>query len=325
MPYFTHKHRGKYTVTRMISGKYTWQVDIPRPVPSAKMDWKRAIYDISARAGYTATLDYNGATLSPARSAGGQSPAEPTAPIVISSNRAGDWRYIFFILIDTIITGATPILTAETPATLFPPVPETPATPGFADGFDPVTLIDQEMKGNQPEWLRVLRSVPYSEAIRLGATDPAVKRSVITAGQTTGLVLLECACGRLIVGSRSLIENTPARTSHSCACRDADSRNAEKLVQRAWREWCTMKLVGSTDCALHKVLEHAGLSTTCDINGPFRDFCLWYTHAAKQAGGAHMLRRLDPAKPFAIDNLQVTKQRALYKDPANPESFKIII
>jgi hypothetical protein len=87
-----------------------------------------------------------------------------------------------------------------------------------------------------------------------------------------------------------------------------------------------MKLVGRTDCALHKVLGHAGCSTECKLTGGLKDFLVWYTRQVKQAGGAHMLERLDKSKPFSYDNLQIcTGKRPTVRDPFNDDSFKIII
>lgn len=316
MPYFINKERGKLTISKISHDVYEWQVDIPCPPIPAKMDWKRSIYDLAERAGYTATLEHSCATLT----APGKQPA-----IFGGDVEVGSWRRVLCDIIDAIMRGDLIPANTETPATLLPPVPDAPVVPGLEGSFNPMALVDQQLKGYNPEWLRVCGSIPYSDAMRLGALEPSIQR-IITHGRSTGLVIIECACGRLIVGGRDIVDGMPQSRWTGCGCCDDNSIARDRIIKRGWREWCTMKLVGRTDCALHKVLEHAGLSTECKLTGGIKDFLVWYTRQVKQAHGAHMLMRLDPTKPFSYDNLQIcTGKRPTVRDPYNDDSFKIII
>ena len=315
MTYFCKKGRGKYIIARLYSGKVVWSVDWPREPEPCKTDWKLNIKTLAGRCGYNAVMAHGTVTLTPVAAVGSVQQFD-------NGIRPGDWRMSFFAMIDAVVTGKLPILSGLAPSAVLPPVPEEPVARGLDDGFNPVALINKKLAGQPAKWLRVVRPVSYTEALRLGCNG-TIKSYAVAA--PTDNVLIECACGRLIVARLSVAEGADQQRWNDCGCRGIPTTSSKTMMRRAWREWCTITLVGSTDCALNKILTQRGLSTECKL-GRFEDFFPWYTkHVRALKGQGQLVRRVDMTKPFTLDNLTLQEKRQTFADPWNDNCFKFCI
>jgi len=312
----TKKEENKYTFIKTQYGVGLWAVDWPRDA-SVRQDWKLAIKQLAERAGHSVTFTPYDITVTDTN--GTSRTVEP------DSSHAGDWKTVFLQYISLIHSG---MLVNPPPEVIFPSIEAAPVAPCLRDGFTPDELYDHSTDTMQKPFLRTLRDVSRSELLRLGSGSSTVKNSGALRRHTTDITLAECACGRLVVAHKSVIQGGGTAWT-SCGCADTSCKNLgyyghrDAVLKAGWREWCTMQLVKATPgAALHQLLADKGYSMDCELPRDFEDFWKWYYQLAKKTKQT-FLQRKDPTKPFSMDNLQLPEQRWLFKDPANGKHFKL--
>lgn len=308
---FTDRGHDKYTFRKYAIGKTFWQVDWPRA--EGREDWKRNLQTLAARCGHKIDLDKEAATIT-----------EPSGRVVQIKlyKRLGDWRTMFLEYIDAIQSGR---VDAPPLDTVFPPVETRPVNPVLRDGFT-VDQLDDWATDTHKDMLRVLRPVTYSELLRLDGTTSLIAKAGILHGHKTGLSLMECACGRIFVAYDGILDQG-IRHWRTCGClttvdESGYTGNRRDTLRGAWREWCTMKLLDKTDCALHSLLQELNLPMTCNLPDKFEDFWYWYSYYAKRNKQLYV-ERVDTSKPFSIDNLTFDVPRWVIRDPANGRRCKV--
>ena len=308
------KELNKFTFRKIRYGKCEWIIDWPRD-PDGRQDWQAAIKELATRAGHTVQLDNHGTAL--VRDYQGQERS------ISPSTHVGDWRAAFLLYVDDIIQGR---LISPTVEAIFPSIEAAPVPPGLRDGFTPAELCDVKANKSKP-FLRPLRDFSRSELLRLDVGDGPAKNNGSLRGHTTDLALIECACGRLLVGHKSIIDGS-GNAWTSCGCNDWSckhlgySGDRRDTLKAAWREWCTMHLIKTTpQAALHQCLEFKGYNMDCSLPH-FEDFWTWYFKEAKRTKQTY-IQRIDPTKPFTMDNLSLPEKRWTVDDPANGQRFKL--
>lgn len=313
MAFFNYKARGKRIFTKQYGGNVVWMVEWPAPV-GARLDWKHEIWTLAERAGAAAAFDRSDVYIT----------ACDGSALSIAL-RSSDWKDAFLRFVDELHAGCVPLPDGVTLGDLFPPVDDVPAPAGLDDGFTPVNILNRRDAGDDVPMLRVLRSVSYSEALRLGVNDVGHESYGITHGQKTELKLIECACGRLFVAHPKIIDGHKAARWGSCGCADGYNGGYKHMMRAAWREYCTMAtLEREPMAALHRAFSERDICMTNNMPR-FGDFWAWYLVEARRAK-QQFVQRIDETKPFAIDNICIPKgELDLLRDPGDKHNFKISI
>lgn len=314
MAFFNYKSRGKRVFSKQYGDNVVWMIEWPAPV-GARLDWKHEIRTLAGRAGASVVFDRAAVDVT----------ACDGAALSIALPCSSDWKNVFLRFVDALHAGRVPLPDGVTLGDLFPPVDDVPAPAGLEDGFTPVNVLNRRDAGDDAPMLRALRSVSYSEALRLGVDAVGNKPYGITYGQKTELKLIECACGRLFVAHPKIIDGHKAQRWESCGCADGYNGDYKHMMRAAWREYCTMAcLERDPMAALHKALAERDVCMT-SVLPRFEDFWAWYLVEARRAK-QQFVQRIDETKPFTMDNLCIPKgERKLLRDPSNKHNFKISI
>lgn len=314
MAFFINKERGKLTLYKTFGSSVAWTVEWPI-MPGARADWKYEIRKLALRAGATVTFSIALATV---RACNGD------VYNVDGAHRPNDWKLIFLRFIDALHAGKIPLPDGVHVCDLFPPVDVVPTPAGMEDGFTPMAILKKRDAGQDASMLRELRSVSYSEALRLGVDSVCDKPYGITYGQKTSLKLIECACGRLFVAHPKIIDGHKAQRWGSCGCADGYNGGYKYIMRAAWREYCTMLCLDREPmAALHKIFVDKNICMDCDLPS-FEDFWAWYLVNSRLEKQQYV-QRIDDTKPFSLDNLYIPKERKLIVDDDNKDCFKISI
>ena len=312
---------GTYTLSRTLNGNIQWV--ITRPFAGKYIDWTAEI---------TATASFFNLDVGIDRTMGlvtvrplcGENKGIPgkTPPEVEFTTDGDGWRGAYCHFVDAIITNKT---TNTLPFDI-----SAEKLDSFMNYRPPVhaPLVGKEKTADYivktsptgASFLRVGRDVSYTQALSFGIKH---LRKDITCGDTTGLKVIECACGRCWVGSdKPLLRNQGGRAWRHCGClRDpAEMLSAKDKTFAAWREYCTMKLASCDNTvAINQALRKLDLSCA-DTLPDFPAFKEWFFQNSFKKG-SYFLERIDKSSPFTLSNLYFPEKRHIFVDDEDESCY----